>query len=404
MDYDVIVIGAGPGGLMAASECSRSGRTVLVLEKNEKPGKKLLTSGGGQCNLTNRLPAEQFAVNYYEKSKFVRKILHGFSPDDLINRFESWGVPLEELPNGKVFPKSKKAADVLQVLISQATSQGAVIRTLEAVTALHHKDGVFSVKTNQNTYRSQSVVLATGGKSYPALGSSGDGYPWARALGHTISPPRPALAAVHVSEFPLADLAGVTLRDARVSLWRKNRKIGEYGGDLLITHDGLSGPVILNNSRYFDSKDVLKLNLVKFNSEEDFAKGFADHLQSNGKYMIRKVVDLYDVPRRLLEKILELSGIPMDQRCSEISKTQRSALAKLLVAFPLSIHEVGPFEQAMVTAGGVVTDEVNSSTMESKLVPSLFFVGEVLDVDGATGGYNLQFAFSSAVAVAKRIG
>lgn len=403
MAYQIIVIGAGPAGLMAAVECGRGGQSVLVLEKNEKVGKKLLASGSGQCNITNSIPQDQFAEQFHDKARFVRKALYSFGPEQLIRRFEEWGVPMDTVAGGKVFPKSRKATDVQKALLKQASAAGVEIRTKEAVLSVEKSGADFLVKTVSGSYSCNHLIIATGGQSYPSLGTSGDGYQWARSLGHNLVPPRPALAPVQIQESPLAELAGVSLRDARVTLWRKNRKLQEFQGDLLITHTGLSGPVILNNSRYIDAKDVLRLNLVKFGNEDAFYKGFTELLQSNGKYMVRKVLDIYDVPRRLLELILSLAEVPQDTRCAEVNKTQRNTLAKLLFAFPLTVYEVGPFEEAMVTAGGVSTLEVNSGTMESRLVPGLYFVGEVLDVDGVTGGYNIQFAFSSAVTAARNI-
>lgn len=403
MIFDLIVIGAGPGGLTAAIECAAAGLKVMVLEKNDQPGKKLLATGGGQCNLTNQLPLDKFVENYHEKSRYARKVLYHFQPDALRSYFEDAGVPLEVTPAGKVFPRSKKASDVLDVLLKKLKANNGVIVGKAAVEkVLRTKEG-FTVETATETYTCRTVVLATGGKSYPSLGSSGDGYAIAESLGHSIEPVRPSLAPVKTVEKTMADLAGISIQEAWISIWRKNKKVKEYIGDLLFTHEGLSGPVILNNSRDFMAKDVIKINVVRFNDKEGFSKGLAAHLHAYGKYTVRKTLDYYDVPRRVMDKVIELSGIPLEIKSAELTKPHRDALAKVLANLTLTIKEVGGFNDAMATAGGVETTEVNPNTMQSRLVPGLYFAGEIMDVDGETGGFNLQFAFSSGFTAAKGI-
>lgn len=400
MKFDLIVVGAGPGGLLAAIESAAAGLKVMVLEKNDQPGKKLLATGGGQCNLTHDLPLDSFAENYYEKSRYVRKVLYHFPPDALRAYFESLGVALEVTPQGKVFPRSKKASEVLEALLKALKSHQGVLAGKAAVEKIQRTKTGFTVITASETYECRAVLLATGGKSYPSLGSSGDGYTLAHSLGHTIEPVRPALAPVKTVETLLSDLAGISIHEAWISLWRKNKKVKEYQGDLLFTHEGLSGPVILNNSRDFMPKDIIRLNFARFTDEESFTKGLMAHLNAYGKYTIRKTLDYYDVPRRAMDKILEVAGIPLEMKCAELTKAHRNALVKALTGLPVTLKEVGGFEDAMVTAGGVSTVEVTPGTMESRLVPGLFFAGEIMDVDGITGGFNLQFAFSSGYAAA----
>ncbi len=403
MSFDLIVIGAGPGGLMAAIECAAAGLKVMVLEKNEQPGKKLLATGGGQCNLTHELPLDAFAENYHEKSRYVRKVLYHFPPDALRSYFETLGVALEVTPQGKVFPRSKKASEVLEALLRKLKASHGVVTVKAAVEKVLKTSDGFSVETAKETYASRCVLLATGGKSYPSLGTSGDGYALAQGLGHTIELVRPSLAPVKTEEDSLTDLAGISIQEAWISLWRKNKKVKAYQGDLLITHEGLSGPVILNNSRDFLPKDIIKINFVRFSDEEGFSKGLAAHLNAYGKYSVRKTLDYYDVPRRVMDRILEISGIPLEIKSAELTRPHRAALAKTLLSFSLTLKEVGGFDDAMATAGGVATGEVNPNTMESRVVPKLFFAGELLDVDGVTGGFNLQFAFSSGYTAAQGI-
>lgn len=401
--FDVIVIGSGPGGLIAAAECALEGLKVLVLEKNDQPGKKLLATGGGQCNLTNDLQLDVFAANYHEKQRYARKVIYQFQPEALRDYFESMGVQLDVTPQGKVFPRSRKASDVLNALLQKFKSNGGILMGKSPVGRIAREEDRFKIESGADTYISRCVILATGGCSYPSLGTSGDGYALAKALGHSINPARPALAPVKTAESTLFDLAGISLQNAWISLWRKNKKVKDYQGDMLITHEGLSGPVILNNSRDFCEGDILKLNLARYTNEEGFSKGLTAHLNAYGKYSVRKTLDYYDIPRRVIDRVLELSDIPLELKSAELTKLHRTALVKILTGLPLTISEVGGFDDAMVTAGGVITEEVNPVTMESRLVPGLFFAGEIMDVDGVTGGFNLQFAFSSGYAAAKAI-
>lgn len=401
--FDVIVVGAGPGGLLCASECAAAGLKVLVLEKNDQPGKKLLATGGGQCNLTHDLPLDVFSENFHEKSRYVRKVLYRFPPEALRDYFETLGVPLEVTAQGKVFPRSKRASDVLEALLKQLRGSQGTLKGKAAVDRIVRTKEGFTVEAQGEAYGCRAVLLASGGKSYPSLGTSGDGYALAQSLGHTIAPVRPALAPVKTVENTLFDLSGISIQDAWISLWRKGKKIKDYRGDLLFTHEGLSGPVILNNSRDFLAKDVIRLNFARFTDEEAFTKGLVAHLTAYGKYTVRKTLDYYDVPRRVMDRVLELSGIPLEIKSAELSKPHRSALVKALTGLPLTVKEVGGYDDAMVTAGGVATDEVNPGTMESRVAPGLFFAGEVMDVDGITGGFNLQFAFSSGYSAAQGI-
>lgn len=400
MKFDLIVIGAGPGGLMAAIHCASAGLKVMVLEKNDQPGKKLLATGGGQCNLTHDMSLDAFSTRYYDKARYARKVLYRFPPETLRSYFESLGVALEVTPQGKVFPRSKKASEVLEALLKALKAHHGVIVGKSAVEKVLQTPDGFVVSTASESYECRTVLIATGGKSYPSLGTSGDGYALAESLGHTIEPLRPALAPVKVTETTLSDLAGISIPGAWISQWRGGRKVKDYQGDLLFTHEGLSGPVILNNSRNFLPGDAIRLNIARYTEEESFIKGLMAHLNAYGKYTIRKTLDYYDVPRRVMDKVLEVAEIPLDIKCAELTKGHRSALVKALTALTVNVKEVGGYEDAMVTAGGVATTEVTPGTMESRIVPGLFFAGEVMDVDGVTGGFNLQFAFSSGYAAA----
>ncbi|MDW7670393.1 MAG: NAD(P)/FAD-dependent oxidoreductase [Bacillota bacterium] len=401
--YDLVIVGAGPGGMMAAVEASVRGLHVLVLEKNDQPGKKLLATGSGQCNLTHMESLKVFLSRYYEKAVFAGKTIRQFTPIDLQTWFEKAGVPLEVTNEGKVFPASRKASDVLQALLRQMNASGSQLRCGVQVQSVGFQDGHWVVAAGEKTFTADYVLIATGGKSYPSLGTTGDGYVMAKRLGHHIEPLRPSLAAVEVNHFQLSDLAGITLPSTHVTHWRGGRKRGTYCDDLLITHDGISGPVILNHVRFFMSGDVLTINLAAPLDAEMYAVQLLEKIGNSGKRLIRSTASQDNIPRRLLDRLLLLAGIPGDLTCASINRGQRRELVKLITGLPLTISRTKGYETAMATAGGVATVEVSGATMASRLVPGLYFAGEVLDVDGMTGGYNLQFAFSSGYVAAKAI-
>jgi predicted Rossmann fold flavoprotein len=401
--YDLIIIGAGPGGMMAAVEASTCGLHVLVLEKNDQPGKKLLATGSGQCNLTHMEPLGVFLSRYHDKAAFAGKAIRQFTPEALQTWFEKAGVPLEVTNVGKVFPVSRKATDVLQALLHQLKVSGGQLRCGAPVQSLNFQDGHWIVAAGEKTFTADYVLIATGGKSYPSLGTTGDGYVLAERLGHHIEPPRPSLAAVEINDFQLSDLAGITLPSTHVTQWRGGRKWGTYCDDMLITHDGISGPVILNHVRFIMPGDILTINLAAPLDAEMYSGQLLEKIGISGKRLIRSAASQDNIPRRLLDRLLQMAGIPGDLTCASISRAQRRELVKLISGLPLTISRIKGYETAMATAGGVATMEVSGATMASRLVPGLYFAGEVLDVDGMTGGYNLQFAFSSGYVAAKAI-
>ncbi len=400
MTYDLIIIGAGPGGLMAAVEAARKGYSVLVLEKNDRPGKKLLVTGSGQCNLTNDLPLQEFLKHYHEKSRTAGKAIRQFPPEVLIKWFETAGVPMETTISGKVFPKSRKSSDVLQALLRQAEISAVKLICGRRVVSIEQMDTGFTVTTANQSFSSKQVLIATGGCSYPSLGTTGDGFEFAVSLGHHIVPPRPSLAAVYISNYLMADLAGLTISPASLTLWREEKKMADYTGDLLMTHGGLSGPVILNHSRDFQSSDVLTLNLAAPFKEEKFAAFLLEKLNESGKRQVRTALMNEMIPKRLIEKILTMAEIPEALPCSQLSKEQRRRVVKLTTQMPFRVKNVAGYDEAMATAGGIDTEEINAAAMESRIVPGLYFAGEVIDIDGMTGGFNLQFAFSSGFTAA----
>ncbi len=395
---DVIVIGAGPAGLFTAIHCK--GIKVIVLEKNASPGKKLLISGTGRCNITHDCMLSDFFSHYGTNHRFLKTALHSFTNTDLIRFFNDNGLQTVVDKNGKVFPQSQKASDVLQVLTDVCHMNKVEITYNQQIKGIEKTEIGFGINTNFGIFTAKFVVIATGGMSYPATGSTGDGYHFAKQLGHSIIPPKPSLSPVFIRDYSMASLSGVSVQNKLVYLYRDNKKIAEHRGDIGFTHKGLSGPGILNFSRHILSGDILKINFID-QKVEDYRNELIKASEKEGKTAIQTYLKKFDLPRSLMLLILKSINIEQETRLAEITKVQRNQLTSAFCEFPFTIEKVGGFNTAMVTAGGVSLDEVSSKTMESKLVPGLFFAGEVLDIDGDTGGYNLQAAFSTGFLVGK---
>ena len=394
-EADVVVIGAGPAGLFCAIHAACDGCRVIVLEKNPRPGAKLLLAGSGQCNITHDGEIREFATHYGGHGKFVRPALMAFTNRDLVAFFRSRGLELIAEENGKVFPRSRKSADVLAILRAECRKRGVTIRCSEAVQAVSRTDGSFTTTTCTDQYRSDTLVITTGGASYPACGTTGDGYRFAAALGQPVTEIAPALAPLLIRPFPFAGLAGISFAQMRFSVWRYGKKLADRTGDLLFTHHGLSGPGILDASRAIRPGDVIRLSFAGAMRRGEFARELAERAAGHSGWRVRTILAEYPIPERLARILLHLAGVPEDLTCAHLSAGMRSALVANCTEFPLTVAGLGDFSSAMVTRGGVALDEVDPKTMESKLVPGLFFAGEVLDIDGDTGGYNLQAAFST---------
>ena len=393
---DVLIIGAGPAGLFAAMHCI--GRKVIVLEKNEKPGKKLLISGTGRCNITHDCKLSDFFDHYGENHRFLKTALHTFTNTDLVHFLNTHGLDTVVDRNGKVFPASQRAEDVLQVLLSECARSGVQIACNKQVSGIEKTPVGFRVTTQAGQFQAPVIVITTGGMSYPATGSTGDGYHFAKQLGHAIVPPKPSLSPVFVRNYTMASIAGVSVQDKLVYLYRGDKKLGEHRGDIGFTHKGLSGPGILDFSRNILSGDQLRINFIDDKADE-FRSALITASEKEGKTAIQTYLKKYELPRSLLQLILKSIPIEPETRLAEITKIQRNQLVAAFCEYPFVVEKVGGFNMAMATAGGVSLAEVNSKTMESKLVPGLYFAGEVLDLDGDTGGYNLQAAFSTGYLV-----
>lgn len=400
MIYDVIIIGAGPAGLFAAA--SIKNKKILIIEKNETAGKKLLLSGAGQCNYTNNCEISEFLQKYGDKGRFVKTALYNFTNHDAMHFFKEKGLSSIIREDNKVFPHTFKARDVLDVMIDCVKHAKILFNTPAERVSYDENKKVFYIKTDAASFACSNLIIAAGGKSYPNTGATGDGYKFAESLGHSIIAPKPALTPVYVENYRFKELSGISFENIKISLFKSNKKAKEFTGDFLFTHVNISGPVIINNSRYMDGGDILKVNFTSFN-ENEFKIYFEDLIASSSKLNIKTALRQLNLPKRFVEKILEISDVDESLSCSVLNKSSRKYLIELFSAHPMKIKKLGDYNIAMSTNGGVSTVEINQKTMESKKIPRLYFAGEVLDYDGDTGGFNIQGAFSTAKLAADQI-
>jgi predicted Rossmann fold flavoprotein len=397
---DTVIIGAGPAGLMAGIRAAEHGRRAIILEKNKIVGKKLRITGKGRCNITNSCDFNELIPNIPGNGKFMYSALRAFSNTDLISFIESLGVKTLIERGNRVFPQSGKASDVAEALLKCALNHGVIIKYNEKVIdVVQMPNRIFGIKTNNGLYKTDKFILATGGLSYPGTGSTGDGYRIAKKLGHSIIAPKPSLISLVSSDIWISKLHGLSLRNISFELLdNENKSLYKDFGELLFTKNGISGPVVLSGSRHIpnfiyngitariDLKPALDEQKLDCRLQRDF-------YEFSRKQLKNSLGDL--LPSKLIPVFINLSGIPDDKPVNQITKMERQKILSLLKNFTLSITGSGPIEEAIVTAGGVAVSEINPSTMESKIVPGLFFAGEIIDVDGYTGGFNLTIAFST---------
>ena len=407
-DYDLIVIGAGAAGLMAAGKAAERGKKVLLLEKNEQVAKKILITGKGRCNLTNDCEVEEMIKNFPETGKFLYSALYTFSNWHLRSFFSDLGVETKVERGDRVFPVSDDAADIVEALKKYIEQNGVNLKLKAKVEqVLTADDEIKGVKleTGQE-YRADHVLVAVGGKAYPSTGSSGDGYDIAQNLGHTVTAVNPSLVPLETKEEWVADAQGLNLRNVTATLIVDGEEKEQEFGEMLFTHFGVSGPIVLTLSRNvvqylgqdvklgIDLKPALSLEKLDDRLQRDFAK-------YSRKQFKNSLGDL--LPRKLIPVIIELSSIPADKFVHQITTEEREELIELLTNLKLTITGTRGFRKAIVTNGGVDTNEIDPSTMESKLITGLYFAGEVIDIDGYTGGFNLQAAFSTGYLVGSEV-
>ncbi|MBQ7265737.1 MAG: NAD(P)/FAD-dependent oxidoreductase [Firmicutes bacterium] len=394
---NIAVIGGGPAGMIAAGFAAKRGNKVTLFEKNEKIGKKLYITGKGRCNLTNASDPSEVLENVLSNPEFLYSALYGFTSFDTMALFEELGVELKVERGNRVFPKSDKSADILDALKKFMRQAGVKLCLNSKVSGVITEQGIVKgVKVKGDIYPCDSVIIATGGLSYPSTGSTGDGYTFAKSAGHSVTELYPSLVPLVTKEKWVSSLQGLTLKNIDITFKQKNKDIYSKFGELLFTHFGISGPVVLSGSRfvtgkkditaYIDMKPALDEKQLDERILRDFEK-------FKNKDIVNALEEL--LPKRMISPILKLSNIDERKKVNSITKQERNEILKNIKSLKLTIEKTADFNQAVITMGGVNVREIDPSTMESKKVKGLYFAGEVMDIDAFTGGFNLQLAFST---------
>ena len=403
----VVIVGAGAAGLLAGIAVQNAGAQAILLEKMPSPGRKLMITGKGRCNITNACSMADMIAMLPGNGKFLYGAFHQFTNDDIVNLLESHGLKTKVERGGRVFPQSDRALDVVETLERILRDSGARLLTRKRVTGLYIKNHqVYGVEINgQEQLHADAVILTTGGASYPGTGSTGDGYELARQAGHTIVEPAPALVPLESDDDYIRELQGLSLKNIQGTLLEGDKVLGQEFGEMLFTHFGVSGPIILTLSRAaskrwqkepkalldlaIDLKPALSDQQLDARIQRDFQKYSRKQLKAG----------LHDLlPQKLIPVVIDRACLTPEQEVNQITRKERQRLVDTLKHFMVPLSGTRPLAEAIVTAGGVSLKEINPSTFASKLVPNLYFAGEVMDVDGYTGGYNLQAAFSSGYA------
>ena len=398
--FQIVVVGGGCAGMMSAIRAAECGANVILFEKMPKVGRKLGITGKGRCNLTNTADIAEIVKNLPGNGKFLYSALKKFSSADTVKFFNELGVVTKIERGGRIFPASDDASEVIDALTRKMAVLGVDVRINSPVTKiLAENKKIRGVLVNGKVFECDAVILATGGMSYPATGSTGDGFKFARQLGHTITEILPALVPLETEEDFVRDLQGLSLKNVRVKLLADGKSVDEQFGEMLFTHFGVSGPIILTLSRQaakFLSQGrlvELEINLKPALTPEQLdARILRDFDKFKRKTIKNSLIDL--LPAKLIPIVLDLAYLAEDKRVDDVTQAERRRLAKILQNLPLTITKTRPIEEAIVTSGGIDVKEINPRTMQSKIVENLFIVGEVADIDGFTGGFNLQAAWA----------
>lgn len=426
----VVVIGGGPAGIMSAISAKNSGNDVILIEKMNSLGKKLLITGKGRCNITSSLNINEFIQNIPGNGRFLYSAFQNFTNEDIINLLKKHNVKVKEERGNRIFPVSDKSKDVLDAFYEELKNLNVKIYTNSTVNQIIVKDGSvtgveYTFNKNKYTINADKVILATGGKSYPTTGSTGDGYEMAKKLGHTITEIKPSLIPIVANENSAIEkinlesyknskelcksLQGLSLKNVKIQFEdiEKNKVIYDDFGEMLFTHFGISGPTILSSSAHIirykninellkQGKIILKIDLKPALSKEKLDLRILRDFEKEKNKLFRNSLDEL-LPQKLIDPVIHLSGINPNKKVNEISKKERMQLLKILKEFCITISGFRPVEEAIITAGGINIKEINPKTMESKLINNLYFAGEIIDVDAYTGGFNLQIAYSTGV-------
>lgn len=407
MIYDVIVVGAGASGMLCAGNIAKAGLNVMLIEKRDNPGLKLRITGKGRCNVTNKSSLQEHLANIQPKAKFLKSLYNDFFVDETMAFFESLGVTLKEERGARIFPESDKAQDVVDSLHKFCIDNNATIKLNTSIVSIKHNEDKFILKDNNDKiYEGKKLVIATGGCSYPVTGSTGDGQRFAKALGHSITELKPGLVPFNTKGDLAQKMQGVSLKNVTASIWHNNKKLMEEFGEMMFTHFGVTGPIILSLSNKIahlplnelELKIDLKPALDHNKLDERLLRDFNEH----GKKKFETILKLL-LPNKMIAVCAEEINIPLDTIVNQITATQRKTLRLWLKSLTLQLHSTRSFKEAIITIGGVSTNEINKNTFESKLIHHLYFCGEVIDLHANTGGYNLQIAFSTGYGVAKAI-
>ncbi|WP_167956687.1 BaiN/RdsA family NAD(P)/FAD-dependent oxidoreductase [Anaerosporobacter faecicola] len=406
----VIIIGGGAAGMLAGIYAARNGHRVTILEKNEKLGKKLYITGKGRCNITNACDMETLFEHVMTNSKFLYSSFYSYNNFDVIDLFESLGLKTKIERGNRVFPQSDKSSDVIGALQKELQQLGVSIHFGSEVEDLLVEDGVCKgvrLKGEKKILSAEAVIVATGGLSYPTTGSTGDGYKFAKNIGHTITECNPSLVPFNIKESFIKELQGLSLKNIQVTVYSKNKEIYRNFGEMLFTHFGVSGPVILSASSYVipylkKGEITMTIDLKPALTEEQLdARILRDFEELRNKQFKNAIDNL--LPRKLIPIIISLSGIDPYKKVNTITKDERLNLVHTIKNMKLSVASIRSYNEAVITKGGISVKEVNPSTMESKYAKGLYFAGEVLDLDALTGGFNLQIAWSTAYTAATAI-
>lgn len=396
----VIVVGGGAAGMMAGGFAAQYGASVTILEKNQRVGRKILITGKGRCNVTNNCDEQTFIQNVPVNGRFLYSAINSFNTQDTIDFFESLGLPLKTERGNRVFPKSDRAMDVVDILHSFVTDNGCKIVNDSAKELIIENGEIIGVRTGNKTYFADSVIVCCGGKSYPLTGSTGDGYALAKQAGHTVTDLKPSLVPLESHNPDCKAMQGLALKNVSLEIVNAESGKSVYSdfGEMLFTHFGMSGPMILSASSHIrdisNGKYIVQIDLKPALSPEQLDRRLQNEFSANSNKDVSNSFSKL-LPRKIIVPVLKRWGVPFDKKCNSVTKEERKKLIELLKCFTVEISGFRPIEEAIITSGGVKTSELNPKTMESKLVKGLYFAGEIIDCDAYTGGFNLQIAWST---------